>query len=162
MPSLFDRAGVRCEQNILRRWPAWRQAHMKPDERPAFWAWKAANVQHLESLRKAIVAGGEPDIDRGWPDPRDPKWDALATAVEAAKEVPPPVVDLAPAVTLTASYTFDRDFLERERRTSDESLAAVDQRLLEEYESLEVARPLDGDREARRRLLFDNFYDFKG
>ena len=69
MPSLYDRAGHRCRQNILRAYPAHRQAHLTADDLPAFEAWKAVNIDHLKALRDAIVAGETPDIDRGWPVP---------------------------------------------------------------------------------------------
>jgi hypothetical protein len=171
MASLFERAGIRCEQNILRRWPAWRQAELdgqKPWARPAFEAWKAANVDHLKALRAAIVAGETPDIDRGWPDPKEPLPESaipLAAEFPKSENSPPPSPEPVPAepmITVTASYTFSTDFIDQERAGRFESREEADRRLLEEYESLEVARPLDTEREARRRTLFDNFYDFKG
>ena len=69
MPSLYDRAGQRCEQNILRRYPAWRQANLTAPDMPEFDAWKAENLAHLKKLRAAILTGASPDIDRDWPDP---------------------------------------------------------------------------------------------
>lgn len=169
MASLFERAGIRCEQNILRLWPAWRQAELvdrKPWDRPAFEAWKAANVTHLQKLRAAIVAGLLPDIDRGWPDPKEPLpeyVEAVAPVAAVPAEAPAPEPAPAePVMTVTASYTFSTDFLDQERAGSNLSREEADRKLLEEYESLEVARPLDTEREARRRTLFDNFYDFKG
>lgn len=67
MTSLYFRAAKRCEQNILRVWPAWRQAHITDADRGDFEDWKAVNVAHLRALQDQIVKGGEPDIDRGWP-----------------------------------------------------------------------------------------------
>jgi hypothetical protein len=88
MTSLYFRAAKRCEQNILRVWPAWRQAHITDADRGEFEDWKAANVAHLRDLQDQIVKGGEPDIDRGWPTgtvPEQPEPEPAPDA-EAAKE----------------------------------------------------------------------------
>lgn len=68
MPSLYDRAALRCEQAILRVWSAWRQAHLTDEERPGFEAFRDECKAHLQELRDQIVDGQTPDIDRGWPD----------------------------------------------------------------------------------------------
>lgn len=65
--SLYDKAALRCTQNICRAYPAWRQAHMTDDERLDFDEWRALNLAHLDALRAQITQGGTPDIDRGWP-----------------------------------------------------------------------------------------------
>ena len=54
---------VRCRLNILRLYPAHRQAALT--DRTDFNAWKAENVAHLEKL----MSDPEADIDEGWPDP---------------------------------------------------------------------------------------------
>ncbi len=57
------------------------------------------------------------------------------------------------------NFFYRAEFLVAEQG-EDESLVVTDQRLLAEYESLEIQRPLqDPTLEARRLELFDNFYE---
>lgn len=165
MMSLYDRAARRCEQNILRRYPAWRQAHLTDSTRPFFDAWKANNVAHLQALRDQIVKGGTPDIDRGWPDPLSAIQMPKAPMLTAAEFVAPMEaikarIDERRVPSVTASYTFRPAFLAEESREG-EQLEQTDMRLLGEYEALEIARPLDAAGEDRRLELFNNFYEVK-
>lgn len=178
--SLYDRAADRCRQNILRRYPAWRQANLTAPDLPEFHAWKAENLAHLKTLRAAIVTGGEPDIDREWPDPE--QWQYQVPP--AAKAVPDPTAGEAvlgvledakaqvdrvsglrrqPLVVGGVSYNFRIDFLQQEQQ-DDETLKQTDTRLYALYERLELMRPvgITDEEDARRRVLFGNFYIYRG
>lgn len=215
MASLYHRAAKRCELNILRRYPAWRQAHLTEADRPLFEAWKAANTEHLQALRGAIVEGDEPDIDRGWPDPeaalivgvdiasgpdetaravwdpesqgfvcaRDPGLDSALEimarakadidrvtgmkALESLGRIPkraeqPPDPEPEPAQEVPRpDYTFNPLYVMEQQREG-EAPADTDRRLTQEFEELEAARPLDPEREARRKELLRNFHEGKG
>lgn len=169
MVSLYDRAGQRCEQNILRRYPAWRQANLTEADRPEFDAWVQWNKAHLSSLRDQIVRGETPDIDRGWPTgtapaflvPEGPK-PSVVEVMESAKQAIDRVAERREP-EIRASYSFKPEFLAEEAQEG-EDLKATDMRLLQTYEQLELLRPtgLDAAEEARRIELFRNFYDYKG
>ena len=126
-PSLYHRAADRCEANILRVWPAWRQAHITDETRSEFEAWRAVNVAHLQDLRDDIVKGGAPDIDRGWPDseptptleqteaPNDPPdlaerleaMEAAKTKLDARPDAPaysPPPPEIADLLRVSETY----------------------------------------------------------
>ena len=115
MPSLYDRAGQRCRQNILKAYPAHRQAHLTADELPAFEAWKAVNVEHLKALRDAIVAGEAPDIDRGWPQIAHPEPVSVSGAGERGAEAaveyqapPPEIIEVEKVVHVENPETQER------------------------------------------------------
>jgi len=70
---------VRCRLNILRLYPAHKQAALT--DRTDFDAWKAENVAHMQALAES----GAEDIDDGWPDPKT--WQKLEpTAAESMLE----------------------------------------------------------------------------
>ncbi len=84
---------VRCRLNILRLYPAHRQAQLT--DRTDFNAWKAANVAHMA----ALIESGTEDIDDGWPDPdahetvAAPKKTNIEKAIEQnGKEEPPEAI----------------------------------------------------------------------
>lgn len=81
---------VRCRLNILRLYPAHRQAALT--DRTDFNAWKAKNVAHMDKL----LANPELDQDEDWPDPKAhervaaPKKTNIEKAIEQnGKEEPP-------------------------------------------------------------------------
>ena len=81
---------TRCRLNILRLYPAHRQAALT--DRTDFNAWKSANVAHMEALQ------AEPSLDQdeGWPDPATwkpiaaPKKTNIERAIEENTENKPP------------------------------------------------------------------------
>lgn len=75
--------------------------------------------------------------------------DALTAAVEVQKR------------GHAAHLRFKTEFLERER-APEETLKQADERLLADWEELEARRPLSADEDARRRDLFENFYEYRG
>jgi hypothetical protein len=84
---------VRCRLNILRLYPAHRQAALT--DRTDFNAWKAKNVAHMN----ALITSGAEEIDEGWPDPANwqkvaaPKKTNIEKAIEQnGKEEPPEAI----------------------------------------------------------------------
>jgi hypothetical protein len=84
---------VRCRLNILRLYPAHRQAALT--DRTDFNAWKAKNVAHMDKL----IANPELDQDEDWPDPKAhepvaaPKKTNIEKAIEQnGKEEPPEAI----------------------------------------------------------------------
>jgi len=75
---------VRCRLNILRLYPAHRQATLT--DRADFDAWRAENVAHMQ-----VLAESDGEIDEGWPDPhtwekREPTAaDKMLDELEAVK-----------------------------------------------------------------------------
>ncbi|MCA8902110.1 MAG: hypothetical protein KDA53_12755 [Hyphomonas sp.] len=138
---------------------------MSDEERPQFLLWVESNVSHLKHLREQIVAGGTPDIDRTWPDPAGPHYVLPPVPAPSLDELASEKVLAGEATArqptaVSASYTFDPAFLNDEGRDG-EDLKQTDLRLLDEYELLELRRPLDGMEEARRLELRNNFLEIR-
>lgn len=98
---LSERAALRCEQAILRAFPAWRQAEIRsngsPDQQSDLQAFIDANKSVLRDKRAAIADGIETCIDTGWaeygaapveqqaPAPEPVDIDATIARMEAAQ-----------------------------------------------------------------------------
>jgi len=87
MSELINDIRVRCRLNILRLYPAHRQAQLS--DRTDFDAWKAENVAYMQKL----IDSGAEDIDEGWPDPKAHERkegptpaEAMLDELEATKE----------------------------------------------------------------------------
>jgi DNA gyrase/topoisomerase IV subunit A len=97
---------VRCRLNILRLYPAHRQAALT--DRTDFNAWKAKNVAHMQKL----IASGTEEIDEGWPDPdahetvAAPKKTNIEKAIEEQAETPPEAI-----ADIYEAYGMDPDAL---------------------------------------------------
>lgn len=70
---------VRCRLNILRLYPAHRQAQLT--DTTDFDAWKSENVAHMQKL----LADPDADIDADWPDPN--AWERQTAAASMLDEL---------------------------------------------------------------------------
>ena len=97
---------VLCRLNILRLYPAHRQAALT--DRTDFNAWKAENVAHMQKL----IDSGTEDIDDGWPDPAahervepsEAPLDRTLTNLEKAQEALKPAVDAEPPAAIAELF----------------------------------------------------------
>lgn len=143
MPTLTERAYQRCEANILRYTPAWKQLEIRltPDEVElgnSLMAWIEANKAHLNTLLVQIGDGLSPDIDAGWPEYGAPK-----------------------SAETDSPYLFETSLLEDEREPN-ETLDQVHERLVREYRDLQLRRPLAGRDAERDAHLQSRLYRYKG
>ena len=94
LPKLSDRAASRCTANILRAYPAWKQAKLRSEggeSLEAMLEFINRNTAYLSELQAQISEGFTPCIDRGWPGmdaPTQPEPEPLIKEVEVIKEVP--------------------------------------------------------------------------
>jgi hypothetical protein len=152
MEQRSDDLRVRCRLNILRLYPAHRQATLT--DRADFDAWRAENVAHMQ-----VLAGSDADIDEGWPDPhtwekREPTAaDKMLDELEAVKaaidshprheEPPAAIADLIdPSLTpkqnleaLMAKFAAAKNMEEYSRSNGDMTAAMQHLKDAERFES---------------------------
>jgi len=182
MKPLSERARERCERNILRYFPAWKQAQILFD----------GTDEDRDNMAEfvAIAEGHVPDID-DWPeygvspvDEPQPEVviERVEVPVEVIKEVPIEVVKTvenpetearleAALAELEAgkqrvderepSLDYDISFVQEEQNEGEE-IHQTYQRLKLEYEELNARRPLPIDEDTRRELLYRKLFFYKG
>ncbi|MEL7445753.1 MAG: hypothetical protein AAGK02_08050 [Pseudomonadota bacterium] len=177
--TLKARARNRCETNILRLYPAWRQTEVyasgTEDDMRRFEAWRDLNTVRFDDLIQEINEAATPadvDVDAGWPlDEGEPS--APASEPPAAPEVPiyPDLsAELADAHAEIESLKATKIFAEQEstvlhpkvlafleeERSEGETISDAHDRLEAEYDRLTQrqlnGRATDEDKAERRRL----------
>lgn len=91
MSEHFNDIRTRCRLNILRLYPAHRQAQLT--DRTDFEAWKAENVAHMQKL----IDSGTEEIDEDWPDPAKWKRREPSAAEAMLKELKDKIDERPPA-----------------------------------------------------------------
>ena len=139
MQAILREIDVCTTLSIIRLYPEWKQANIArdgtPEDKQRLTAWIDENKAYGDQLKEKVRYAEDPDeieIDEGWPDPKQWRWDQIGEKVLGDLEASKAKID---GKTFRFSITALQDEFDPK---ADADLGATDSRLSAEFDDLEA------------------------